>query len=91
MARSSDSDGWDSPSREERKRLEASGRVPPADLEAEKAVLSSVMIDNEAFHVVFDHLKADDFYHPAHQLLFQAMVTLRDSSQPVDLLSLIHI
>jgi replicative DNA helicase len=75
-------------SREERKRLEAAGRVPPADVDAEKAVLSAIMIDNDAFHAVFDHLKPDDFYHPAHQLLFQAMIALRDSSQPIDLVVL---
>ena len=73
---------------EERAQLEAAGRVPPADLDAEKAVLSSIMIDNDSFHVVFDHLKPEDFYHPAHQVLYQAMIDLRDSSQPVDLVVL---
>ena len=75
-------------SREERKRLEAAGRVPPADVDAEKAVLSSIMIDNDCFHAVFDHLKPEDFYHPAHQVLYQAMITLRDTSQPIDLVVL---
>jgi len=88
VSRSSESGFRDTSSREERKRLEAAGRVPPADIDAEKAVLSSVMIDNEAFHAVFDHLKPDDFYHPAHQVLFHSMVALRDSNQPVDLIVL---
>jgi replicative DNA helicase len=46
------------------------------------------MIDNDAFHVVFDHLKPEDFYHPALQILYQAMIELRDSTEPIDLVVL---
>ena len=75
-------------SRDERKQLGAAGRVPPSDLEAEQAVLSSIMIDNDVFHAVFDHVKPDDFYHPANQILYAAMIRLRDTSQPIDLVVL---
>jgi replicative DNA helicase len=43
------------------------------------------MLDNDALHVVYDHLKPEDLYHPAHQVIYAAMVQLRDSSQPVDI------
>jgi replicative DNA helicase len=61
------------------------GRVPPQDLDAEKAVLSSVLLDNGSLNEVYPELKPDDFYHPAHKRLFQAMIALNDESQPVDL------
>jgi replicative DNA helicase len=61
------------------------GRVPPHDLEAEKAVLSALLLDNGAIHAVLTEVKPEDFYHPAHQQLYQAMVSLQDENQPVDL------
>lgn len=65
-----------------------SGRVPPHDIEAEKAVLSAVLLDNEAIHEVVTEVKDEDFYHPAHQILYRAMTRLRDDNQPVDLTTL---
>jgi len=62
-----------------------SGRVPPHDLDAEKAVLSAIMIDPDVLHQVFEQISAEDFYHPSHQILYAAIVQLRDSNQPVDL------
>ncbi len=61
------------------------GRVPPQDLEAEKAVLSAILLDDQVVHAVYTELKADDFYHPAHRTLYEAMVAVRDAGQPVDL------
>ncbi len=64
------------------------GRVPPSDLSAEKAVLSAILLDNNTIHNVVILLREDDFYHPAHQLLYSAMVRLKDSNEPVDLTTL---
>src|SRR5262245_2785119 len=63
----------------------ASGRVPPHDLEVEKAVLSALLLDNQAIHSVLTEVKPDDFYHPSHQQLYQAMLVLQDENEPVDL------
>ncbi len=63
----------------------ARGRVPPQDLEAEKAVLSAVLLDNSALHSVYTEVKPDDFYHPAHRMVYEAMIGLREHSSPVDL------
>ena len=59
-------------------------RVPPSDVEAEKAVLSAIMLDNSVVYSIYQHLKPEDFYHPSHQQLYQAMVELGDQNQPVD-------
>ena len=64
------------------------GRVPPHDLSAEKAVLSALLVDNRAFHEVTLEVKAEDFYHPAHQILYKAMVAIHDDQNPVDLITL---
>jgi len=60
-------------------------RVPPHDLEAEKAVLSALLLDNQRIHSVYTEVVPDDFYHPAHRQLYQSMLILQDSNEPVDL------
>jgi replicative DNA helicase len=59
--------------------------VPPHDLEAEKAILSALLLDNDAIHSVYTEVVPTDFYHPAHRQLYQSMLSLQDSNQPVDL------
>jgi replicative DNA helicase len=61
------------------------GRIPPHDLEAEKAVLSALLIDNAAIHSVLNEVVPDDFYHPSHQTIYKAMLALQDENEPVDL------
>jgi len=61
------------------------GRVPPQDLEAERAVLSAILLDDQVVHAVYTEVKPDDFYHPAHRELYAAMVALKDAGEPVDL------
>jgi replicative DNA helicase len=64
------------------------GRVPPHDLEAEKAVLSALLIDNTAIHSVLNEIQPDDFYHPSHGAIYKAMIALQDENEPVDLRTL---
>jgi len=58
------------------------GRVPPSDLSAEKAVLSSILLDNNAIHVVITEVREEDFYHPAHQILYGAMSSSATTINP---------
>ena len=67
---------------------EISGRVPPHDIEAEKAVLSAILLDNDAIHSVVTEVRDEDFYHPSHQMLYRSMTRLKDDNQPVDLTTL---
>ncbi len=64
------------------------GRVPPQDLEAERAVLGSILLDNEAAYVAIELLQADDFYRPAHAQVFTAVVELTTRSEPIDVVTL---
>jgi replicative DNA helicase len=45
------------------------------------------VLDARAFIDVAEEVRADDFYHPAHQTLFKAMVSLHDEQSPVDLVT----
>lgn len=63
-------------------------RMPPQDLEVEKSVLGSLMLDQNAIHVVVDILKPEDFYHQKHQIIYQAMLDLYDKKEPIDVLSI---
>src|SRR5688500_16055758 len=64
------------------------GRVPPQDLEAERAVLGSILLDTEAVYVAIDSLQPDDFYRPAHQHIFTAIIELTTKSEPIDVVTL---
>lgn len=63
-------------------------KVPPQSLEAEQAVLASILMDNDALNVCIEHLKPDDFYKDAHKKIFQCMMELSEKSEPVDLVTL---
>src|SRR3990172_5162720 len=65
-----------------------SGRVPPHDLDAERSVLSALLLDPRAFHDVSLELRTDDFYHPAHQTTYRAMLAIHEETRPVDLITL---
>lgn len=62
-------------------------RVPPQNLDAERAVLGCVLIDNHAINAVQENLDSEDFYHEGHRIIFDAMVALSDKSEPTDFLT----
>lgn len=62
-------------------------RPLPQQTEAEQAVLGAMLIDPQAVPVAIEILEAEDFYRPAHRLIFQRMVDLFEASQPVDLVT----
>ncbi|NQT85530.1 replicative DNA helicase [bacterium] len=59
-------------------------RLPPQNLEAETAVLGSLLLDNLTINEVSSILKKADFYSPDHQLIYEAVLKLSDAGQPVD-------
>ncbi len=62
-------------------------RSAPHSIEAEQSVLGGLMLDNDAWDKVSGLIIAQDFYHRAHRLIFSAMQSLADSSQPMDLVT----
>lgn len=65
----------------------AAGRVPPHDLDAEAAVLSSVLLSNDAFDEVAEILKPEHFYSDAHRRIFEAIFELERMQKAVDVVS----
>ncbi|MDR0843379.1 MAG: replicative DNA helicase, partial [Acidobacteriota bacterium] len=63
-------------------------RTLPNNLEAERAVLGAVLLDDKAFLQVFEKLQAEDFYLDSHRKIFSCMLHLLSASQPIDLITL---
>ncbi len=66
---------------------ESIGKVPPQALELEEAVLGALMLEKDALTAVIDILKPESFYKEAHSLIYAAIRTLFNESQPIDLLT----
>jgi replicative DNA helicase len=64
------------------------GRVPPQNLEAEQAVLGSILLESDTLLTVMERVRADDFYSVAHQRIFEAMVELNEENEAIDLVTL---
>ncbi len=73
-----------------KKNQDYSTRLPPQDLEAEVSVLGSLMLDKNAIIKVADSLSEHDFYHPAHQKIYEAILSLFETGQPIDILTVSH-
>ena len=63
-------------------------KLPPHSLEAEQSVLGGLMLDNQAWDNVSERLVADDFYRYEHRLVFNVMIHLAESGQPLDVVTL---
>lgn len=68
--------------------LELLDKVPPQNLEAEQSTLGSMMIDKAALEKTVDILKPEDFYREAHQLLFDALISLGGRDEAVDIITI---
>ncbi|MGA7614569.1 MAG: replicative DNA helicase [Thermoanaerobaculia bacterium] len=60
----------------------------PQNPEAERSVLGSILIDNQALDRVLSTIQTDDFYKDAHRTIFAAMLNLAGQSRAIDLLTL---
>jgi replicative DNA helicase len=68
--------------------LESSAKNIPANLEAERAVLGSLMIDPDAIIKVASFLRAEDFYRERHGWLYEAMLALNERREPLDFVTI---
>ena len=62
-------------------------KLPPQNLEAEKSVIGSILIDKESIEKVIDILRPEDFYSRQNQLIYGAMVNLLEKNEPIDILT----
>ncbi len=63
-------------------------RLPPQNLEAERSVLGSVLLDNDVLHEIVPMLAVSDFYRDVHQTIYQAIRDLYDLGKGIDAVTL---
>ena len=63
------------------------GKVPPHDIEAEQAVIGSMLTDKEAVTTSIEILKEDDFYREDNRIIYTAMLNLYNRAEPIDLIT----
>ncbi|MCI9073648.1 MAG: replicative DNA helicase [Lachnospiraceae bacterium] len=63
-------------------------RILPHSVEAEQAVIGSMIMDREAIVVASEIVLGEDFYNKQYGILFETMVELNDKGYPVDLVTL---
>ncbi len=64
-------------------------QLPPHNVDAEEAVLGSILLDREAISLTAAFLEARDFYRDRNGLVYQTMLDLYDRHEPIDYLTLI--
>lgn len=62
-------------------------RITPSNIDAERAVLGSMLLDKEAVSKVLEVLSAESFYVPSHQVLFDIMKEIFFRNSPVDIVT----
>ena len=62
-------------------------RVPPQNIDSERALIGSVMIKPEAMYDVADLVSDEAFYAEKHRIIFRAMLEISAKREPIDLLS----
>src|SRR6478609_3661319 len=60
------------------------GRVPPQDEGAEQSVLGAMLLSKDAIADVVEVVRGSDFYRPAHELIYDAVLDLYGRGEPVD-------
>jgi replicative DNA helicase len=63
-------------------------KVPPHNLDAERSVLGSILVDQEAMVKIAELVNPESFYEPGHATIFEAMRTLYEKSSPIDAVTL---
>ena len=59
-------------------------RTPPQDVDAERSVLGGMMISKDAIADVVEVLRGTDFYRPAHEIVYEAILDLYGRGEPAD-------
>ncbi len=60
----------------------------PADIEAERAVLGSLLIQNAGYHAISGSLRSNQFFRKVHQTIYDALVNIIESGSDADFVTL---
>jgi len=64
------------------------GRRPPQAVDVEKYVLCAMLIDREAVAITLENLETSDFYNNAHKIIYEAVISLYEKNEPIDIITL---
>lgn len=64
------------------------GKVPPHDIEAEQAVIGSMLTDQEAVYAAIERLKPEDFYGEDNKQIYTAILNIYNKAEPIDIITL---
>lgn len=78
------------PTQDEIKVFDQRTDLPPHSIEAEEAVLGSVLIDQDCFLDVVNRVKAEDFFLSRHRDVFEAMCAIAERNEDIDNLTVIQ-
>ncbi|UNX54941.1 replicative DNA helicase [Georgenia sp. TF02-10] len=63
---------------------ESFDRTPPQDVAAEQSVLGGMLLSKDAIADVVEEIRGNDFYRPAHELIYEAVIDLYGRGEPAD-------
>ena len=63
------------------------GKVPPHDIEAEQAIIGSMLTDRDAVISAIEILRPDDFYREDNKTIYEAILNLYNRSEPIDIIT----
>ena len=63
-------------------------RPMPHHMEAERSILGAILLDNNTLNAAIEKLKPEDFFHDHHRRIYQQMITLGETQQAIDLVTL---
>ena len=63
------------------------GKIPPNDIEAEQAVLGSMLTDKDAVISAIEVLKENDFYREDNKAIYSAIMNLYNRAEPIDIIT----
>ena len=63
------------------------GKIPPHDIEAEQAVIGSMLTDKDAIMSAVETLKPEDFYREDNKIIYEAILNLYNRAEPIDIIT----
>ncbi len=63
-------------------------KLPPQNIEAERSLLGSMMIEKEAIFEAMNEVSKDSFYEDSHARIFQTIIEMNDKNKAVDIITI---
>lgn len=65
----------------------SSVRVPPQNIDSEKALLGAIMVRSDAINEIVDSIEPDSFYAEKHRIIYNAIRELFTKNEPIDVIT----